>query len=178
MNPLNHEEAVDQVVEYLDSLSEAEFDKFLDSHGNGDFAVMLRETGALEAQMEESQMLGRALVPAMALPILWAETASLNVPIYYGMTKTSMPVSPAFYLAARSFIGDVAELSSDHPRGLTYYGQAGLPWGRGTSSLGAMFFDDEAVISGNKSFIVFEGSIRNCLESEAAEKDCEWATAA
>ena len=108
MNPLNHEEAVDQVVEYLDSLSEAEFDKFLDSHGNGDFAVMLRETGALEAQMEESQMLGRALVPAMALPILWAETASLNVPIYYGMTKTSMPVSPAFYLAARSFIGDVA----------------------------------------------------------------------
>lgn len=67
--PLNHEEAINKVHDYLLGLSDAEFDKLLSEHADGDFAVMLRETGALRVRGEpiEETAGGLSTLPVLAV---------------------------------------------------------------------------------------------------------------
>ena len=62
--------AIKQVHDYLASLSDEEFFRLLDEHANGDFAVMLRETGTITRPIE---------VKAEAEPLSYCEACDKSM---------------------------------------------------------------------------------------------------
>ena len=57
MKNLTYDEAIEEVLNELLALSDADFHEALEEHANGDFANMLRETNTLQARKESADLL-------------------------------------------------------------------------------------------------------------------------